>query len=275
MRLIGVLLLFLFCEFSFGQSAPSSVGAVSSKDEIKMALLNRTFFLRELWRQDNLHVDAVGRLIGSSDVTTPMLSGVIIDKVEVKHDRLILSGSRLAAHFQDQQISFVRMSEKLHMEVDKGSDGDYSAALNAIFARSIAELSTSLTPYWKTCLVSGWMPTPVKVSDSPVSPASPTEARPLLPRMIGDVRAPTVLFAPEPAFPSQAKVPLGFDAKILVYLQVNTCGNPTRVKILKGAGPEFDERALRAVSSYLFEPAIQNDKPVPVEMNVEVRFQKF
>jgi protein TonB len=37
----------------------------------------------------------------------------------------------------------------------------------------------------------------------------------------------------------------------------------------------LDEKALEAVREYRFKPAMQNGKPVKVEMNVEVNFQIF
>jgi protein TonB len=37
----------------------------------------------------------------------------------------------------------------------------------------------------------------------------------------------------------------------------------------------LDEKALEAVRQYKFKPAMENGKPVLVELNVEVNFQIF
>ena len=37
----------------------------------------------------------------------------------------------------------------------------------------------------------------------------------------------------------------------------------------------LDEKAVAAVKQYRFKPAMENGKPVTVEMNVEVTFQIF
>jgi protein TonB len=40
-------------------------------------------------------------------------------------------------------------------------------------------------------------------------------------------------------------------------------------------GMGLDERALEAVREYKFKPAMENGKPVPVQLNIEVNFKIF
>jgi protein TonB len=47
------------------------------------------------------------------------------------------------------------------------------------------------------------------------------------------------------------------------------------VNILHPAGLGLDENAVGAVEQYTFKPAMQDGKPVAVELNVEVNFQIF
>ena len=56
---------------------------------------------------------------------------------------------------------------------------------------------------------------------------------------------------------------------------VNTDGNPEQVHVVKSFGPEFDKAAVAAVEQYRFRPALQNGKPVPVKVNVEVNFRRY
>ncbi len=90
----------------------------------------------------------------------------------------------------------------------------------------------------------------------------------------GGVSAPIVLFAPEPEFSEEARKAKAA-GNVLVYLQVDAQGRPTHVRVLRGIGLGLDEKALEAVRQYKFKPALENGKPVPVEMNVEVNFQIF
>jgi protein TonB len=47
------------------------------------------------------------------------------------------------------------------------------------------------------------------------------------------------------------------------------------VRVLRGIGLGLDERAVESVRQYRFKPAMENGKPVVVEMQVEVNFQIF
>ena len=93
-------------------------------------------------------------------------------------------------------------------------------------------------------------------------------------RIGGGVSAPIVLFAPEPEFSEEARKAKAA-GNVLVYLQVDAQGRPTHVRVLRGIGLGLDERAVEAVRQYKFKPALENGRPVPVEMNVEVNFQIF
>ena len=93
-------------------------------------------------------------------------------------------------------------------------------------------------------------------------------------RIGGGVSAPVVLFAPEPEFSEEARK-AKIAGNVLVYLQVDTQGRPTHVRVMRGIGLGLDEKALEAVKAYKFKPAMENGHPVAVEMNVEVGFQIF
>ncbi len=93
-------------------------------------------------------------------------------------------------------------------------------------------------------------------------------------RIGGGVSAPVVLFAPEPEFSEEARK-AKVAGNVLVYLQVDTNGRPTHVRVLRGIGLGLDEKAMEAVRQYKFKPAMENGHPVAVEMNVEVNFQIF
>jgi protein TonB len=93
-------------------------------------------------------------------------------------------------------------------------------------------------------------------------------------RIGGGVSPPVVLYAPEPEFSEEARK-AKVAGNVLVYLQVDTQGRPTNVKVLRGIGLGLDQKAMEAVRQYKFKPAMENGKPVVVEMNVEVNFQIF
>jgi len=93
-------------------------------------------------------------------------------------------------------------------------------------------------------------------------------------RIGGGVSPPQVLFAPEPEFSEEARK-AKVAGVVTVYLQVDTNGRPTHVSVVRGIGLGLDEKAIEAVRQYKFKPAMENGKPVVVEMHVEVNFQIF
>jgi len=93
-------------------------------------------------------------------------------------------------------------------------------------------------------------------------------------RIGGGVSAPQVLYAPEPEFSEEARK-AKFAGNVLVNLWVDTNGLPSHVRVIRGVGMGLDEKAVEAVRQYRFKPAMENGRPVLVELNIEVNFQIF
>ncbi|HTD97380.1 MAG TPA: TonB family protein [Edaphobacter sp.] len=93
-------------------------------------------------------------------------------------------------------------------------------------------------------------------------------------RIGGGVSAPVLIFSVEPEFSEEARK-AKVAGNVLVNLWVDTNGNPSHVRVVRGVGMGLDEKAKEAVLQYKFKPAMENGKPVLVELNVEVNFQIF
>jgi TonB family protein len=112
------------------------------------------------------------------------------------------------------------------------------------------------------------------------TPSAPTEIVPTaegLPptrRIGGAVSSPVVLHVVEPKFSEQARA-AGFSGRVLVNLIVDTEGMPQKVHVLRGVGMGLDENAVEAVKQYFFKPAMEDGKPVPVELNVQINFEIY
>ena len=104
--------------------------------------------------------------------------------------------------------------------------------------------------------------------------APPTPGQPIERIGRNGVSAPIVLFAPEPEFSKEARKDK-ISGRVLIYLQVSPDGLPDHVRVLRGVGYGLDEKAMEAVRSYRFKPAMKDGAPVRVEMNVEVNFQVY
>jgi periplasmic protein TonB len=93
-------------------------------------------------------------------------------------------------------------------------------------------------------------------------------------RIGGGVSAPILIYSVEPEFSEEARK-AKVAGNVLVNLWVDTNGNPSHVHVIRGVGMGLDEKAKDAVMQYKFKPAMENGKPVLVELNVEVNFQIF
>ena len=93
-------------------------------------------------------------------------------------------------------------------------------------------------------------------------------------RIGGGVSAPQLIYSVEPEFSEEARK-AKVAGNVLVNLWVDQNGNPSHVHVIRGVGMGLDEKAVEAVRQYRFKPALENGKPVLVELNVEVNFQIF
>jgi protein TonB len=90
----------------------------------------------------------------------------------------------------------------------------------------------------------------------------------------GGVSAPQLITKVDPEFSEEARK-AKVQGNVLVSILVNTNGLPSNVKVIRGIGMGLDEKAVEAVKQWKFKPAMENGKPVLVEVDVEVNFQIF
>lgn len=93
-------------------------------------------------------------------------------------------------------------------------------------------------------------------------------------RIGGGVSAPVVIYSVEPEFSEEARK-AKVAGNVLVSLWIDTKGNPSHVRVIRGIGMGLDDKAVEAVNQWRFRPAMENGKPVLVELNIEVNFQIF
>jgi TonB family protein len=261
--------------------------AQKTEADIKARLVNQPLYLRGQWNQDKLAFDAAGHLQGTAEVTSFTLSGVEIESVKLSSKELELDGQRVGLEFTKNVPKRVPLRlagkfgnsppEKMTIKIKAPADGDFTAALNAIFADNIADLAPSLPECWQQFARKHLLPIEPSPDGTPLpgdAPASPSPESAKLRRIGGGVTAPRVLTQREPEFDPAARA-LKYSGVVLVSLIVGNDGIATHVQVLHPVGLGLDERAVAAVSQYTFTPAMQGGNPVPVMLNVEVNFQIF
>jgi protein TonB len=110
------------------------------------------------------------------------------------------------------------------------------------------------------------------VSSTPTAPIAPKENKPKAPiRVGGRVREPRATYRVEPQYPALAKQ-THIQGIVMIDAVIDEHGNVVEMKVLSGP-PLLIQAALDALSRWKYEPTYLNDEPVPVQLNVTVRFQ--
>lgn len=87
-----------------------------------------------------------------------------------------------------------------------------------------------------------------------------------------DITAPVLLSAKDPEYP-RSWLHKNTEQNVIVSLVVSTQGMPEQIHIVRSGGKLFDDRAIKAVQTYRFTPAMKDGKPIAVEMRVEVNYR--
>ena len=274
-RLVAALFSFFLC---IGTALSQTTEA-----ELKSRLVGKSLYLRGFWREDSLHFDSDGRLIGKSGVYSFTLCGVDVKKVHLGTDSLVLEGKRVGTKFKGNTPSRVVLlvgdqppfnDEMLQITIDRPSDGDFSHALAPVFADGLVELVPSLPPYWQRFAREGLLPGSSVTFTPGIASANGTATTVPVKKVGGEIKAPVLLKPSEPEF-SYAARNLRYSGKTLVNLWVDANGIPSHLTVAKPAGLGLDEQALYSVQQYRFKPATENGQPVVVELNVEVNFEIY
>ena len=88
----------------------------------------------------------------------------------------------------------------------------------------------------------------------------------------GGVTAPTVISAPEPEYSEEARR-AKFQGSVLLTIVVDPDGKACHVRVARSLGMGLDQKAVEAVSKWLFHPGTKDGKPVPVLAQVILNFR--
>ena len=91
-------------------------------------------------------------------------------------------------------------------------------------------------------------------------------------RVGGGVSAPVLLYKVEPEYSEEARK-AKFQGTVLLYVEVDSSGRATNIRVERSLGLGLDEKAIEAVRKWKFRPGYKNGKPVTVIANIEVNFR--
>jgi len=93
-------------------------------------------------------------------------------------------------------------------------------------------------------------------------------------RVGGGVSAPKVIYQPDPEYSEEARK-AKYQGTCVLWLVVGPDGRPRDIRVQRTLGLGLDEKAIEAVKTWRFEPALKDGKPVAVQINVEVSFRLY
>lgn len=93
-------------------------------------------------------------------------------------------------------------------------------------------------------------------------------------RVGGGVSAPRAIYQPEPEFSEEARK-AKYQGVCTLSLIVGADGRPSNIRVASSLGMGLDEKAIEAVKTWRFEPAMKDGHPVAVQIAVEVDFHLY
>jgi TonB family protein len=87
-----------------------------------------------------------------------------------------------------------------------------------------------------------------------------------------DSTFPALIYNKEPEYSEEARK-AKYQGTVALYVEVNTSGEVTNVKVSHSLGLGLDEKAIEAVRQWKFKPGMKNGKPVTVQAEVKVSFR--
>lgn len=90
----------------------------------------------------------------------------------------------------------------------------------------------------------------------------------------GGVSAPKPIYQKDPEYSEEARKKK-YQGTVVIWMIVDTQGQPRDVRVARSIGKGLDEKAVEAVKQWRFEPAMLNGQPVPVQIDAEVSFRLY
>jgi TonB family protein len=95
-----------------------------------------------------------------------------------------------------------------------------------------------------------------------------------LDKVVNGLSAPKAIYNPEPEYTDRARKKK-IRGSVVLSIVVTDEGKVRDARVVAGLAKDLDQQALKAVSTWKFEPATKDGKPVPVRIKVEVDFKIY
>ena len=149
------------------------------------------------------------------------------------------------------------------------SSGNFMRILNLIALAILASFLSSLAAAQsgKTAADSA------SISTSTPAATVEDEAFNAYQRVTKDMKPPKATRSPDPEYP-QIPADAEPNGVVVMLVGINTKGHVELVRVLRASNDAFQNSAVSTVKTWKFSPAKKDSKPVPVQVTVEMHFQK-
>jgi len=93
-------------------------------------------------------------------------------------------------------------------------------------------------------------------------------------RVGGGVSAPRKIYDPDPEYSEEARK-AKYQGVCVLYVVIGPDGKTRDIRVQRTLGLGLDEKAIEAVKTWRFEPAMKDGKPVAVAVSIEVTFHLY
>lgn len=242
--------------------------AQATAPEISAKWAGKVLFLRGMWIENRLQFRADGQPVKSYAAESFAEAGFLVESVKLEGSILKLEGPRVVLAFAaDESMKVVPLKGsgwRIKIEIQGTPGEDFGPALTAIFTPELKDLEPAMPDYWQRWFERKRSPPLVQQATTPGIVHAGAKG----------LKPPHVEHAPDPDFSAVGRS-LRYQGNVQVYLQVDEKGHPEHVSISKPVGMGLDEKAVESVEHFRFSPALQDGKPVKVDLYINVNFQLF
>jgi len=272
--------------------APLLSYSLVTNRELENKYADKILTLRQFYSGDHLRFDAHGELLGASPTGPWTMYGTLrVKEITFREGVVHIRGQRQFLFYDPEKkilrdVALVTKQDSAHklfkvkkldewaedegvvdIEIDCGPSpelADTVYAVNQVFLSEDEPPRKVLPSFW-----SEWTPVGTAKAVSPLLPGETAY------RVGQGISAPHPTYSPDPEYSDIARNVGYRDAIVVLWLIVDSTGVPDRVRIVKPAGLGLDEKAVDAVRTWKFDPAMSNGSPVPVQIKVEMTFKLY
>jgi len=261
---------------------------VGIEEQIKSAYAGKTLTLRHFYSGEHLRFHSDGTLNGDAPTGPWTVDGQIaVEEINLRDGLVVIKGRRVYRIFDTQlkpqdelttidnyygklreDLEHTLRSLKAEIEIEltsgKPDQKDISSAIHAVFLTDSESMMDVAPTFWRAYFA--------KLEDKPQS--APTTKGPIYVLRPHEVSPPHVTYNPDPDYSLEARK-VKYEGTAVISLVVDASGTTRDLQITKPLGLGLDENAVAAVSTWKFEPAQKDGKPVSVWIAVEVQFHLY